>query len=420
MLADLDVGPDAGKSAAEELFDREYYLGRYPNLQTPDFDPFEHFMTRGWRELRRPFAEFDMGWYLATHLDPACEAINPLVHYVLRGRSAGLATRPRFSDPKDVDPLAAEARRAVLFAGYDRDGLLDDTVLSYVTELSRHGDVFYLSDSEMLPGELAKLDGVAAGAWAVRHGAYDFGSYALLADVMVGWDRLASYDEVLLVNDSAYLLGALDEVFASMARRPCAWWGMQATEERASIAYGDTLERQILGWRAPVRVLAQPLRGLSLEAVARDMFERFPENEFHLGSYFVALRRPVIEDPLFRRFLSGARCGDATDKMDVVRRYEYILTRLLISRGHRFEALVDELYPYHPMYSEWAFEMLGRGVPLLKRALLSGNPYGLDLGRWQQSVLNAAPRANVTAIDAHLRRVTDPEALARSLGEVTA
>ena len=48
-------------------------------------------------------------------------------------------------------------RRACLFAGYDPDGIVDDYVVDYVTELSRHADVYYLADSTMAPQELAKL-----------------------------------------------------------------------------------------------------------------------------------------------------------------------------------------------------------------------------------------------------------------------
>src|SRR5699024_3709557 len=112
-------------------------------------------------------------------------------------------------------------RRACLFAGYDPDGLVDDCVLEYLRELSRHADVWYLADGDMRPGELEKLAGVTQGAWVVRHGAYDFGSWSLLARDRVGWDALETYDEVLLVNDSCYLLRDLNQVFSAMTAKSC-------------------------------------------------------------------------------------------------------------------------------------------------------------------------------------------------------
>ena len=42
---------------------------------------------------------------------------------------------------------------------------------------------------------------------------------SLLARDLVGWDRLAAYDEVILANDSCYLLRPLDDVLAEMDAR---------------------------------------------------------------------------------------------------------------------------------------------------------------------------------------------------------
>ena len=42
--------------------------------------------------------------------------------------------------------------------------------------------------------------------------------------------RIEQYDELMLVNDSCYLLRPLAEVFAEMDGRACDWWGLQATK----------------------------------------------------------------------------------------------------------------------------------------------------------------------------------------------
>src|SRR5690606_17520088 len=117
-----------------------------------------------------------------------------------------------------------------LFAGYDPDGRVDDYVLRYVRELSRHADVYYLADCWMAPGELDRLAPYVQGAWAERHGTYDFGSWSRLAVQHVGWDVIDGYDELLLVNDSCYLVRPLDQVFAKMDATACDWWGLQATK----------------------------------------------------------------------------------------------------------------------------------------------------------------------------------------------
>ena len=58
----------------------------------------------------------------------------------------------------------------------------------------------------------------------------------MLARELVTWEVIEQYDELLLVNDSCYLLGGLAEVFRTMDARDCAWWGMQATKGLTSTA----------------------------------------------------------------------------------------------------------------------------------------------------------------------------------------
>src|SRR5690606_24255813 len=147
--------------------------------------------------------EFDVWWYWSTYLDPALEGPNPLAHFVMQGAALGHQPRP----PRNVSQLPGSGhrhqqeqpvRRVCLFAGYDADGLVDDYVLDYVRELARFADVYYLADCDMQPGQLERLAPYVRGAWAYRHGKYDFGSYSELV-ARLGWDAIAGYDELLPV-----------------------------------------------------------------------------------------------------------------------------------------------------------------------------------------------------------------------------
>src|SRR5690606_532310 len=121
-------------------------------------------------------------WYSSAHLPQAMDAVNPLLHYLLLGKLLGLETMPPVQAPvKGVRHQANGVRRICLFAGYDADGVVDDYVVRYVRELSRHADVYYLADCWMEPEELEKLWPFVKGAWAERHGTYDFGSWSRLA-----------------------------------------------------------------------------------------------------------------------------------------------------------------------------------------------------------------------------------------------
>ncbi|RYI99765.1 MAG: hypothetical protein EON52_25145, partial [Actinomycetales bacterium] len=106
----------AETAAVAPYFDEAYYALSLPELPDTVTDLLEHFCTTGWKQLRKPNADFDVWWYWANHLDPAEETINPLVHYALVGRDAGLSTRPAStaSGPGAALPTDRPVRRATL------------------------------------------------------------------------------------------------------------------------------------------------------------------------------------------------------------------------------------------------------------------------------------------------------------------
>jgi hypothetical protein len=386
-----------------ELFDAEFYASAYPKVATRTRDLLRHFCVHGWRELRKPNADFDVWWYWTNHLDPASDDVNPLVHYARIGQANGLSTRPSTTTTSTgaVLPSDRPVRRACLFAGFDGDSLVDESVLIYLRELSRFADVFCVFDNYLPSAELDKLRGVVTQAWAVRHGAYDFGSYSLLAHDLVGWERLSSYDEVLFVNDSCYLLEPLDKVFARMDAEACDWWGMQATK-------GLAMSRD-----APSNQFTEPI---PLAAVRQDLlstYEDDPVYDFHVGSFFMAFRRPVLDDPVFRKLVDSV--ASQRSKLAIIQKYEIGLTHVLIGRGHAFTTVVPVLYPFHPMFTAWAFELIAQGLPLLKRYFLYQNHYDTpDLARWKERVQELVADAPVRIFEENLLRTAPADRLHRS------
>ncbi len=214
----------------------------------------------------------------------------------------------------------------------------------------------------------------------------------------MGWEVIDGYDELLLVNDSAYLLTPLDEVFERMDARPCDWWGLQATKRDYEAARGD--------------VEPLPL----VEAKARYRGQRTWQQimHLHISSYFIALRRPAHSHPDVRELLSDVT--KAPSKGQVILRYEVGLSRVLMDQGFDFDTFIDDLYPYHPLYTSDYFSLLQRHFPLLKRNLLSHNPRKApDLSRWKERVLELAPLAPVDVLERNLLRVAPDDAPAEQL-----
>jgi CDP-ribitol ribitolphosphotransferase len=392
---------------ASGLFDEFGYMWHNPDLHwnlclSPE--QAVHFAERGWHEMRHPSPGFDLWHYTYTHLDPETDEVNPLVHHTLEGRRQGLSVLPEVRALAAPEAPVPSPRRVCLFAAFDVDGIIDPTVVTYLADLSRFADIYYLADCELEDGELDKIAPWTRGAWAIRHGRYDFGSYSMLATELVGWDVIDQYDEMMLANDSAWLVQPLDRVFAKMDATTCDWWGLQATYEDFSI-----FDHERIG------------RPLSLDEVEQEM--RRPDlwrySDFlHVGSYFLVYRRRVLQDPGFRRRLETV--AKQRDKTAIILKYEIGFSRHLILSGFHLATFVDGILPYHPVYRETAFDLMADGFPLLKRQFLYENPFSApDLRRWKERVLEKAPHADVEAMERNLRRVAPAWSLHRSFAITT-
>ncbi len=69
-----------------DLFDREFYLTRYPDIASTTIDPLYHYLVFGANEGRDPNANFNTFFYLHHHSDVVSSGLNPLVHYALIGQ----------------------------------------------------------------------------------------------------------------------------------------------------------------------------------------------------------------------------------------------------------------------------------------------------------------------------------------------
>lgn len=366
-------------------------------------DPFEHFVDQGWRRLRNPSREFDVWWYWSEYLDPSRDSVNPLLHYLLVGRHVGHEPVPPVELPSSPTSFreGSRPRRICLFAGYDPHGVVDDYVVAYVKELSRSADVYYLADGYMQPGELDKLHDIAKGAWARSHGAYDFGSYSMLARELVGWDVIDDYDELLLVNDSGFLLRPLEPVFREMDMRTCDWWGLQATRH-------DFDRHSNGGKPLPLGLAKSTMIG---ERTMEDM------DHLHVSSYFLAFRHRAHSDPGFRKRLDNVTRQE--DKHLVIYKYEIGLSRYLMCRGYEVDTFIPDLYPFHPLYTEQYFDLLRLGFPLLKRNFLSENSRDVpDLVRWKDLIVAEVPDAPLEILERNLERVSPDDRLRRSFSLV--
>lgn len=94
--------------------------------------------------------------------------------------------------------------RLFLFAGYNKDNIIDDALVYYVSALSKFGDVIVCMDSDCTKKETDKLKTYTIHTIAKRHGEYDFGSYKRCYQYARDKKLFDKYDYVYLVNDSVF------------------------------------------------------------------------------------------------------------------------------------------------------------------------------------------------------------------------
>ncbi len=366
----------------------DYGEERDPSRTSVRRSPLEHFCRRGWRELRRPRADFDLWWYRWVNLGPGSEHVDPFLHYVVAGHLQAVATRPSLPHPgaAPATTLPSSPRRACLFAGHDRDGVLDPTAVDQVRELSRHADVYYLDDSSMGAVQREQLGPYVSAAWSTRHDGGHLTSHARLAARLVGWERLADYDEVLLAGDNAFLVDDLEPLLAEMATRPSDWWSI-ATSGAGTAEDGHD--------DAGLRVLDET----DLEA-------------FSWSGPLVGLRRAVLEDVEVRRFFEVC----ATEQRSLADPWRGInLTRLLSARGHCLATFLGEHVGDDPFLGPDPFALVAKGVPFVSRRLLAENPALLpDLADWKERLRAVSPGADLRRIELDLVRSSADDVMRRA------
>lgn len=275
-------------------------------------------------------------------------------------------------------------KRAIIFAHYDRDGLVDPYVVAALAAYRRVCDtlVFVTASARTIPGE---VDRVVDRAIIRDNVGYDFGSWKAGLDSL---PHLYDVDEVVCVNDSVYgplfdIAGALD----SAAVREAGYWGMLLSAQES----------------------------------------------LHVQSWFFAMRSAMLCSPTFEDFWRTA--GDDLPKEEVIRRREIGLSAAALRAGHAVTAIFDARsaprvgwhdIADHVSLAEparsWRLirktlpwrgpinpgELLYRrlwdaGVPFLKRRLLHTNHYGLDLERVDADLERLFPEWHALIV-AHGRR----------------
>ena len=210
-------------------------------------------------------------------------------------------------------------KRLFLFAGYDKDGIIDDALVYYIKTLSKFGDVILCMDSNCPVSELNKVNKYTIARMGRRHYEYDFGSYKRAYEYAKKHDILRNYDVLYLVNDSVYgPTIALNKTIANIEKLPTDASGMVVSKHKT--------------------------------------------HEF-MESWFVRLNKNVFTSDWFDDFITSVT--RQTDKTLVTIKYEHGLSNLIKNNGCTWSGV----YEFHGRYTyNNPTKLFKKGCPFIKKS----------------------------------------------------
>lgn len=221
--------------------------------------------------------------------------------------------------------------RLAIFASFNKDGLILDYVVYYLTELKKVVDgIIFVTDNPILPSELDKIKDIIIYAECQRHEEYDFGSYKRGFFWAKENDLLADCTELILCNDSCFgPLYPFSEMFDTMAKRTCDFWGILDNTELSP----------------------------------------------HVQSYFLVIKKNIIQEKLHLFFDKIKHYNDVSD---VIINYEVGFTKYLTKYGYKYQSYINCLKipfstPNKTMYPLYLVKK--HSMPLIKIKALSWDWY---------------------------------------------
>lgn len=235
-------------------------------------------------------------------------------------------------------------KRLCIFAHYDKDNIVDDYVIYYLKELKKLcNKIIFVSDSDLSKSETDKIINLVDYVQAFNHGEYDWGSYKYGYFIAKENYLLDGIDEVLFCNDSVYApVFPLEKFFERMSGDTCDFWGFYENK--------DGIEKG--------------------------------EKENHIQSWFLLLKKNVINSEIFDKFISSVT--HLEDKNQIIKLYEIGFTQEM-SKSFTYKAFYTS--EKSNAVTQAAPEMLKKGFPFIKTVVLKKYSMPLNLVSGELKIL---------------------------------
>lgn len=223
-------------------------------------------------------------------------------------------------------------KRAVVFAHYDKDNIVDDYVLYYLKALKEISSYIVFVSCNPVENKNC-LDGITDFIIDEQHDEYDFGSYK--RGFLHLKDKLDEFDEIIFANDSCFgPLFPLQPIFTRM--KNFDFWGI--TENKSG-------------------------------------FKKFGENKFksvkrpHLQSYFLNFKKKVFTSETFENFITSIKHHE--NKNDIIVNYEIGLSEALRKAGFSNDSYIKHYQQFgNSLIYFWRELIKKHKMPFVKCSIL--------------------------------------------------
>lgn len=232
-------------------------------------------------------------------------------------------------------------RRLAICMCYDKDGIIDDYIPYLLKDLKENlTRLVVVVNGKLTADGRKRLEALTHDLLVRENEGFDAGAWKEAMIDYLGWDQIAEYDELVLLNDSFFgPLYPFREVFDEMAKRPVDFWGLTA---HAKHAIGPDL--------CP-----------------------YPYLPAHIQSYFIVIRKKMHTSYKFKRYWEGQPCYQSRD--EVIARNEVVFTKHFSDCGFTWDTFVDttdidgDIWQATNQYAFSPYELIkNRRYPLLKRS----------------------------------------------------
>lgn len=283
--------------------------------------------------VRNPRAAKPLVKRVLSRMKRTARKIPSPMRYLYRPYRSLARSKNNYTDPK----------RQLIYVIYEEQPQLQTYKLLFLEGLADFcADILIVVNGELPQSDIDKL--ATYGQVRCRENSgYDTAAFRE-GILFLGKEQLATYDQLLLVNDTNVgPFGNLQQVFSKMAARRLDFWGISYGEEQSDITG----------------------------------YNKYGYIPLHLQSYFLAIEHSLLDSPAFWTYWE--QLTDTNSREKAIGRHETVFTRHFTDLGFKADALLthnaDSAMYIHPL------TMLKKGIPLVKYSAFAN--YSNEKFLWQ-------------------------------------